>query len=79
MLLSTIHKLIHSDWNKEELSDQREESIIVQVHKKGDKTDCNNYNVMLLLSTSYKTLSNILLSRLSPNIDEIIGDHQCEF
>jgi hypothetical protein len=24
-------------------------------------------------------LSNILLSRLSPNIDEIIGDHQCAF
>jgi hypothetical protein len=32
-----------------------------------------------LLSTSYKILSNILLSRLSPYIDEIIGDHQCEF
>jgi hypothetical protein len=32
-----------------------------------------------LLSTSYKILSNILLSRLSPYVDEIIGDHQCGF
>jgi hypothetical protein len=32
-----------------------------------------------LLSTPYKTLSNILLSRLSPYVDEIIGDHQCGF
>jgi hypothetical protein len=43
MLLSAIHKLINSVWNKEELPDQWKESIIVQVHKKGDKTDCNNY------------------------------------
>jgi hypothetical protein len=35
--------------------------------------------VISLLSASYKILSNIFLSRLSPYIDEIIGDHQCEF
>jgi hypothetical protein len=34
---------------------------------------------MSLLSTSYKILSNILLSRLTPYVDEIIGDHQCGF
>jgi sorting nexin-29 len=55
------------------------ESIIVPVHKKGDKIDCSNYRGISLLSTSYKILSNILLSRLSPYIDEIIGDHQCGF
>jgi hypothetical protein len=39
----------------------------------------NNYRGISLLSTSYKILSNILLSRLVPYIDEIIGDHQCGF
>jgi hypothetical protein len=39
ILLSGIHKLINSVWNKEELPDQWKESIIVPVHKKGDKTD----------------------------------------
>jgi hypothetical protein len=34
---------------------------------------------MLLLSTSYIILSNYLLSRLSPYIDEIIWDFQCGF
>jgi hypothetical protein len=71
-LVCVIHKLITSIWNKEELPDQWKESIIVPVHKKGDKTDCNNYFGMSLLSTSYKILSNILLSRLSPYIGEII-------
>jgi hypothetical protein len=54
MLLSAIHKLINSVWNKEELPDQWKESIIVPIHKKGDKTDCNNYRGISLLSTSYK-------------------------
>jgi hypothetical protein len=74
-----IHKLINSVWNKEELLDQWKVSIIVPVHKKDDKTDYNNYRGISLLSTSYKMLSNILLSRLSSSIDEIIGDHQCGF
>jgi sorting nexin-29 len=78
MLLSTIHKLINSVWNKEELPDQWKESIIVPIHKKGYKTDCNNYRG-ISLSASCKILSNILLSRLGPYIEEIIGDHQCGF
>jgi hypothetical protein len=59
-----IHKLNNSTWNKEESPDQWKESIIVPIHKKGDKTDCNNYRGISLLSTSYNILSNILLSRL---------------
>jgi hypothetical protein len=42
-LLSVIHKLITSIWNKVELPDQWKESTIVSIHKTGDKTDCNNY------------------------------------
>jgi hypothetical protein len=78
MLLSAIHKLISSIWNKKELLDHCKESIIVPIHKKCDKTDFNNYRG-ISLSTSYKFFSNILLTRLSPYVDEIVGDHQCEF
>jgi hypothetical protein len=39
ILRSKIHKLINSIWNKEILPDQWKESIIVPVHKKGDKTE----------------------------------------
>jgi hypothetical protein len=78
MLLFVIHKLITSILNKEELPDQWKESI-VPVHKKGDKTDCNNYRGISLLSTSYKILSYILLSKLSSDTDEITGDCQCGF
>jgi hypothetical protein len=52
---------------------QCKESIIVSISKKDNKTDCNNYREISLLSTSYKILSNILLSRFSPNIDKLLG------
>jgi hypothetical protein len=54
ILLSAIHKLIDSIWNKEELLAEWKESIIVPVLKEGDKTDCNNYHGISPLSTSYK-------------------------
>ena len=74
-----IHKLIISIWNKEELPEEWKWSIIVPIHKKGDKTDCNNYRGIALLPTTYKILSNILLSRLIPYAEEVTGDHQCGF
>jgi hypothetical protein len=79
ILHSEIHKLIKLIWNKEELPHHWKESIVVPIHKKGDKTDCCNYRGILVLSTSCKILSNILLARLTPYADEMIGDHQCGF
>ena len=61
-----IHKLIASVWNKEEVPDECKQSIIVPICKKGDKTDCVNYRGTSLVSTTYRILSNILLSRLTP-------------
>jgi hypothetical protein len=45
--------------------------------KKCDKTDFRNYRGILLLPTTYKILSNFMLSRLIPYADEIIWDHHC--
>jgi hypothetical protein len=78
-LRSENHKLINYICNKEELPEQWKESIIVPIYKRGDKMDCNNYRGISLPSNSYKILSNIILSWLTPCADEIIGDHQCGF
>jgi hypothetical protein len=42
------------------------------------KTDCSNCRGLSLLLTTYRILSNILLSRLTPYIRDT-GDHQCVF
>ena len=68
-----INKLIISIWNKEELPEEWKESITVPIYTKDDKTDCSKF------TTTNKLLSHILLSRLTPYAEEIIGDHQCGF
>jgi hypothetical protein len=70
-LHAVIHKSVNSIWNKEELPDHRRSLLLYQFARKAIKL-----TGISLLSTSYKILSNILLSRLCPYIDEIIGNHQ---
>ena len=75
-----IHKLIFfCIWNKEEFPEEWKEPIIVLIYKKDNTTDCSNCRCISLLPTTYKILSNILLSRLTPYAEESIGDHQCGF
>ena len=74
-----IHKLIIAIRNKEELPEEWKELFIVLIHKKGNGTDFSNYRDISLLPTTYKILSNILLSRLTPYAEEVISDHKCGF
>ena len=74
---SEISKLI-SIQNKEELLEWWKELIVVPAYKQGDRTGCSNYGGISLLSSTYKILSHILLSMLTPYAEENTGDHQCE-
>ena len=76
---SEIHTLINFVWNKEKLSQQYREPIIVLICKKCDKTDCRNYRGVSLLSTIYRPFSNVVLPQLTPYVERITRDHQCKF
>jgi len=70
---------MNSIWNMEELREEWKESIFVPTCKQGDKTDFSDYRGTSHLPSTYKILSNIVLSRLTPYAEEIIGDHQHVF
>ena len=61
------------------MSKSSAESITVPIYKMGDKTDCNNYPDISLLSTVYKMAPGILLSIITPYAEEVIEYHQCRF
>jgi hypothetical protein len=52
---------------------------IAHIYKKGNKIGRSVYRVISLLPTTYKILSNILISGLIPCVEKIIGDHRCGF
>jgi hypothetical protein len=66
-LVSVIQKFITSMWNKEEFPDHWKERVFVPVHEKDHNTYCN-------ISLGQQDLSNILLSKGSSHIDEVIVD-----
>jgi len=76
-ICSEINKIINSICSKEDLPQQWEESI--SVYKKDDNTGCSYYTGLSLLLTTYVMLFNILISRLTPYVDGIIGEYQCVF
>jgi hypothetical protein len=61
--------------DKEELPDQWKESIIVPVHKKGDKTDCNNYHAINFI----QNVIEYPPFKVRSVHNEIIGDQQCGY
>jgi hypothetical protein len=73
-----IYRLIISIWKKEELPEEWKESIIVPIYKKGDKKIIV-FIGHIFFANYIRNLSNILLSRLTPYAEEIIGDHESRF
>jgi hypothetical protein len=75
ILLSVIHNcLILFAIRKNCLISER--SLLLYQSTKRVTKLTNNYHGISLPITLYNILSNILLSRLSSYVDEIIGDHQ---
>ena len=64
-------KKIISIWNKEELPEEWKESITVPIYT--NKTECSNF------TTTYKLLSNILLSRLTPYETKLLRNINVDF
>ena len=75
-LWSRIHQLILKVWQEEKLPDAWQMGLLIPIHKKGSRMECENFRGICLLSTSYKILAEILYNRLAVYTEEIIGDYQ---
>lgn len=79
VLHKNTHELCLAIWKEERLPEEGNKSIIIPLHKKGDKSECNNYIGIALQNTVYKLFARILLKRLQPIAEDCIEDYQCGF
>ena len=74
-----MYELVRQIWEKERISEEWKETIIVPIHKRGDRDRCENYRGIALGNAAYKILSNITLGKIKPYIEKVMGDYQNGF
>ena len=77
--LKTLHQLLSTIWDKEEIPSDWKKSVITPIYKKKDKLDCNNYRGISLLCHGSKLFSSIILQRIKNRTEEILSEAQAGF
>jgi len=78
-LLNRMYGPVRQIWEEERISEEWKETIIVPIHKRGDRDRCENYKGIALGNAAYKILSNITLGKIKPYIEKVMGDYQNGF
>jgi len=65
-LLNRIYELVRQIWEEERIPEEWKETIIVLIHKRGDRDKCQNYRGIALGNEAYKILSHIILETIKP-------------
>lgn len=77
--IEKLTETVQNIWITEKIPEDWTTALIHPLHKKGDKTDPNNYRGISLLPVTYKILSKALLNRAEEQLDPEIGEYQCGF
>ena len=79
-LLGPLHELLLLCWKEGKVpQDMRNAKIVTLYKNKGDRSDCNNYRGISLLSIVGKVFARIVLSRLQVLAERVYPESQCGF
>ena len=79
-LLQQLHDLLCLCWEQGYIpQDMRDANIITLYKNKGDRSDCNNYRGISLLSIVGKAYARVILNRLQTLASRIYPESQCGF
>ena len=80
ILIPHLHNILCKCWDEGVIPQDMKDSKIVTLYKnKGDKSDCNNYRGISLLSIVGKLFARIILRRLQRLADQVYPESQCGF
>jgi hypothetical protein len=71
-LLNRTYELVRQIWKEERIPEKWKKTIIVPIHKRGDRDRCENYRGIALGNAAYKMLSNIILGNIKPYIEKFM-------
>ncbi|CAG9118026.1 unnamed protein product [Plutella xylostella] len=74
-----LYPLFKQIWITEHFPEEWKEGLLVKVPKKGDKSNCNNWRGITLLSIVSKVMTRVILTRLSASVDKTLREHQAGF
>lgn len=77
--IESLRNIFVEIWKKEKVPDEWKMALIHPLHKKGSKTDPNNYRGISLLDVTYKIFSKVLFNRAEPQLDHQLGEYQAGF
>lgn len=77
--LKEITQIIKEIWETENIPEDWKCALIHPLHKKGERSDVNNYRGISLLPVTYKILSACLLKRAQEQLEHTISDYQAGF
>ena len=78
-LLNSMYELVRQVWEEERMPEEWKETIIIPIHKRGDRDRCANYKEIALRNAAYKILSDIILGKIKPYIGKVTGSYQNGF
>ena len=68
-----MYELVRQIWEEERIPEEWKETIIVPIHKRGDRDICENYGGITLGNATYKILSNIISEKLKHILKKLWG------
>ncbi|THD24217.1 Acyl-CoA:glycerol-3-phosphate acyltransferase [Fasciola hepatica] len=78
-LVSELTKLLWVIWDRERIPREWCKSVIVPIHKKGDRSSCENHRGISLVSIASKLLTGLILHRLSSAREMRTRENQAGF
>ena len=74
-----LASLFSSIWASESIPSDWLDHLIVPLHKKGSRSECDNYRGIALLSIPSKVFARVLLNRIKPRAEALLRENQCGF
>jgi len=67
-----MYEPVRHIWLEERIPEEWKETIIVPMHKRGDRDRCENYRGIALGNAAYKILLNVILGKMKPYIGKVM-------